>query len=76
MVKRDVPKRVTLPKGRTFLARYKRTTRAHLTANIHLARSYKERAAPKGKKDVHELLQLLLRNNDKELEIFFVLQRK
>ena len=76
MVKRDVPKRVTLPNGRTFLARYKRTTRAHLTANIHLARSYKERAAPKGKKDVHELLQLLLRNNDKELEIFFVLQRK
>ena len=50
MVKRDVPKRVTLPNGRTFLARYKRTTRAHLTANIHLARSYKERAAPKGKK--------------------------
>ena len=49
MVKRDVPKRVTLPNSRTFLARYKRTTRAHLPANIHLARPYKQRAAPKGK---------------------------
>ena len=51
MVKRDVPpKRVTLPNSRTFLARYKQTTRAHLTANIHLARPYKQRAAPKGKR--------------------------
>ena len=50
MVKRDVPKRVTLPNGRTFLARYKWTTRAHLPANVHLARPYKQRAAPKGKR--------------------------
>ena len=41
MVQGDVPKRVTLPNGRTFFARYKRTTRAHLPANIHLARPYK-----------------------------------
>ena len=38
MVKQDVPKRVTLPNCRTFLARFKRTTRAHLSANIHLAK--------------------------------------
>ena len=50
MVKQDVPKRVTLPNGRTFLARYKRTTRAHFPANIHLPRPYKQRAAPKGKR--------------------------
>ena len=50
MVKRDVPKRVTLPNSLTFLARYKRTARVHLPANIHLARSYKERTAPKGKR--------------------------
>ena len=50
MVKRDVPKRVTLPNGRTFIAHYKRTTRAHLPANIHLARPYKQRAAPNGKR--------------------------
>ena len=50
MVKRDVPKKVILPNGRNFLARYKRTTRAHLPANIHLARLYKQCAAPKGKR--------------------------
>ena len=50
MVKRDVPKRVTLPNDRTFLACYKRTTRAHLPANIHLARPYKQCAVPKGKR--------------------------
>ena len=50
MVKRGIPKRVTLPNSRTFLARYKRTTRAHLPANIHLARPYKQRGAPKGKR--------------------------
>ena len=50
MVKRDVPKRVTLPNGRTFLARCKQTTRAHLPANIHLARPYKQRAVPKEKR--------------------------
>ena len=50
MVKRDVPKRVTLPNGKTFLALYKWTTRAHLPCNIHLARPYKQRAAPKGKR--------------------------
>ena len=50
MVKSDVPKRVTLPNSRAFFARYKRTTRAHLPANIHLARPYKQRAVPKGKR--------------------------
>ena len=50
MVKRDVPKRVTLPNSLTFLARYKRKTRVHLPANIHLARPYKERTAPKRKR--------------------------
>ena len=50
MVKWDVPNRVTLPNGRTFLACCKRTTRAHLSVNIHLARLYKQFAAPKGKR--------------------------
>ena len=50
MVKQDVPKRVTLPNGRASLARYKRTTRAHFPANIHLPRPYKQCAAPKGKR--------------------------
>ena len=30
MIKRDRPKRVTLPNGRTFLAPYKRVAKDHL----------------------------------------------
>ena len=50
MIKRDRPKRVTLPDGRTFLARYRRATRDDLPPNINLPRVYKQRAAPKGKR--------------------------
>ena len=50
MIKRERPKRVTLPDGRTFLARYKRATRDDLPPNINFPRIYKERAAPKGKR--------------------------
>ena len=49
MMKRERPKQVTLPSGRTFIARYQRVTRAHLPANVHLVQTYKERAAPKGR---------------------------
>ena len=50
MIKRATPKRVTLPNGRTFLARYRRATRDDLPPNINFPRIYKERAAPKGKR--------------------------
>ena len=50
MVKRQNPKRVTLPNGRTFYARYKRTTRAELPANVRLERPYRQRAAPRGRR--------------------------
>ena len=50
MIKRATPKRVTLPDGRTFLARYKRATRDDLPPNINLPRVYKERAAPKDRR--------------------------
>ena len=50
MVKRQNPKRVTLPNGRTFYAKYKRTTRAELPANVVLRRGYKQRAAPRGRR--------------------------
>ena len=50
MIKRATPKRVTLPNGRTFLARYRRATRDDFPPNISLPRIYKERAAPKGKR--------------------------
>ena len=50
MIKRATPKRVTLPNGRTFLARYRRATRDDLPPNVTFPRVYKERAAPKGKR--------------------------
>ena len=50
MVKRANPKKVTLPNGRTFYARYKGVTRDALPANVHLVRPYKQRAAPKGRR--------------------------
>ena len=50
MVKRKNPKKVTLPNGRTFYAKYKRTTRAELPANLHLQRGYRQRASPCGQR--------------------------
>ena len=50
MIKRLHPKRVTLPNGRTFTARYRRATRDDLPPNVSLPRIYKERAAPKGRR--------------------------
>ena len=50
MIKRATPKRVTLPNGRTFLARYRRATRDDLPPNITFPRIYKERAAPKNRR--------------------------
>ena len=50
MIKRARPKRVTLPDGRTVLARYRRATRDDLPPNIDLPRVYKQRAAPKGRR--------------------------
>ena len=50
MVKQQTPKKVTLPNGRTFYARYKRATWTNLPANVRLESLYKQRAAPKGKR--------------------------
>ena len=50
MVKLNVPKRVTLPNGRTFVARYKRIPRGELPDNIVMRRTYTQRAGPRGRK--------------------------
>ena len=50
MVKLNVPKRVTLPNGRTFIARYKRIKRSDLPPNIVMRRAYIQRAAPRGRR--------------------------
>ena len=48
MMKLNVPKRVTLPNGNTFAARYKRIPRDQLPPNIVMRRTYTQRAAPRG----------------------------
>ena len=50
MIKRENPKRVVLPNGRVFYAKYKRVDRDALPPNIQIMRRYKQRAAPKGKR--------------------------
>ena len=50
MVKRQTAKKIMMPNGRTFYARYKRATRADLPANVRLEQPYKQRAAPKGRR--------------------------
>ena len=50
MMKLNVPKRVTLPNGRTFVARYKRIPRDQLLLNIVMRRTYTQRVAPRGRR--------------------------
>ena len=50
MIKRENPKRVVLPNGRIFYAKYKRVDKDALPPNIQIMRRYKQRAAPKGKR--------------------------
>ena len=42
-MKLATPKRVTLPNGRTFVARYKRIKRSELQPNIVMRRTYRDR---------------------------------
>ena len=48
MMKLNVPKRVVLSNGRTFVARYKLFSRAELPPNIVMHRTYRQRPAPRG----------------------------
>ena len=50
MMKMNTPKRVTLPNAQTFIARYKRVSRAQLPANVTIRRRYTQRTAPKNKR--------------------------
>ena len=47
MMKLNVPKRVTFPNGRTFVARYKRIPRDQLLLNMVMRRTYTKRTAPR-----------------------------
>ena len=50
MRKLDTPKRVTLPNGRVFYAKYNCVKRSELLSNIILRRNYRQRAAPRGRR--------------------------
>ena len=50
MMKLNVPKRLVLPNGRTFLAHYKRISRAEFPPNIIMRRTDRQRAAPRGRR--------------------------
>lgn len=50
MVKLNVPKRVALPNGRTFVARCKRIPRDELPLHIIMRRMYRQRAPPRGRR--------------------------
>ena len=43
LVKRDTPKKVTLPNGRTFYAKYKHVNRHYLPGRITIQRTYRGR---------------------------------
>ena len=43
LVKRDTPKKVTLPNGRTFYANYRRVNRNYLPGNVKIQRIFKGR---------------------------------
>ena len=49
-MKLAIPKRVTLPNGRTFVAPYKRIPRDQLPPNIVMRRNYTQRVAPRGRR--------------------------
>ena len=50
MVKLATPKRVALSNGRTFITWYKRIKRPELPPHIIIIRTYKQRAAPRGRR--------------------------
>ena len=50
LIKRKNPKKVELPNGRVFYAKYQRVSRDALPGNVRIKRKYKKRAVPGGKR--------------------------
>ena len=70
MVRRDTPKLVRLPYGRTFYVQYKRATRENLPANVRLERVYRQRAAPRGQRRQQSRQAAVENKKGRELPIF------
>ena len=60
-MKLNVPKRVTLPNGRTFVACYKRIPRDQLPPNIVMRRTYTQRGALRGR-GIFDFVKKVARN--------------
>ena len=50
MMKLNIPKRVTLPNGSTFVASFKRIPRDQLPPSIVMRRTYRQRVVPRGRR--------------------------
>ena len=57
MRKLDTPKRITLPNGTVFYAKYKRVKRSELQPDIILRRNYRQRATPRGRRRERRVAQ-------------------
>ena len=61
----DVPKRVSLPNGRTFVARYKRVPRSELPSNIDICNTIIDKEQCQGEGEIGE-------EEDKEVKDCFI----
>ena len=60
MMKRATPKHVTLPNGRTFVARYERVPRSRLPRHIKIRRRYRGTPARQRGRGIVSLIKRLL----------------
>ena len=60
MMGRATPKRVTLPDGRTFVARYKRVPRSRLPPHIKIRRRYRGAPARQNGTGIISVIKILL----------------
>ena len=72
--KLDTAKRVTLPNGRTFVARFKRVKRSELPDNIIMRRTYRNNYA-KGARKKEQVEEEEGKENKQE-RVFLVLLKK
>ena len=57
IMKRERPKRVILPDGQTFFARFKGVTMDHLPVIIRMKRHYRQRVAPQNRRRCCQAVQ-------------------
>ena len=76
MVKRDTPKLVILPNGRTFYVWYKKTNCTNLPANVRLERMYRQWAAPRGQRSRQPKQEAVANQQGQGIGDFFRVAKK